>query len=416
MSAADVGRAIGASEGFTRAQLRTPQRRSPIVVVGKHGFLGGDQNGSVDFGSGTCTAATARTRQYFGAAGVVNGLRIAFTNWRVGGPEQNGNNDMTLKASVEYAGSVYPLWFGGNRTITIAPGATVWCDWLGLTIAPSTSMFTRCFTKVASSGLSWPVGRVRNTTIGEGSNIAAGGDQPDLTDTTSWSTNNTGNMYGPSVIIGYPEVAGPAVFIAGDSIAFGTGDSAGGDAQGGQGFLERALADHLPWCAGTRLGDLVGNFVSSNHKRLAGITPYVTHAIVEYGRNDISAPAALATIQANLQTCWNVFAKRGIKVFQTTITPKTTSTDSWATTANQTTASSSQELVRTQLNDWIRTVPAPLTGYFEIADIVETSRNSGIWKATGSASGYTADGLHPTAAMHTLMAAGVDLSQISVIS
>lgn len=397
------------------------QTRSPIVVVGKHGFLGGDQNGSLDYGGGTpgagggtCTAATGRTRLYFTAAGAVQGLRMAFTNWRVGGPEQNGNNDITLKASVEYAGAVYPLWFGGQRTVTIQPGATVWCDWLGLTVAASGSAFVRCFTSVASTGMSWPIGRVRNTVIGEGSNIAAGGAQPDLTDSTSWPTNNTGNIYGPSVIIGYPEVPGPAVYIAGDSIAFGTGDNSGGDAQGCQGYIERALADKLPWCAGTRLGDLVGNFVSSNYKRMGAVTPYVTHCIMEYGRNDLSGGSTLATIQANLLAAWNIFSKRGIKVFQTTITPRTNSTDSWATTANQTLNTSGTEAIRVQLNDWIRTVPAPLTGYFEIADIAETARNSGIWKATGSASGYTADGLHPTGAMHALLAAGIDVTRLTL--
>ena len=46
----------------------------------------------------------------------------------------------------------------------------------------------------------------------------------------------------------------------------------------------------------------------------------------------------------------------------------------------------------------------PLTGYIEIADAAESARNSGKWKVTGAAGYATADGIHPSAAMHTLMA------------
>lgn len=46
----------------------------------------------------------------------------------------------------------------------------------------------------------------------------------------------------------------------------------------------------------------------------------------------------------------------------------------------------------------------PLTSFFEIADTVESSRNSGRWKAPG----YTADGIHPSAVGHAAMAAGIN--------
>jgi lysophospholipase L1-like esterase len=83
--------------------------------------------------------------------------------------------------------------------------------------------------------------------------------------------------------------------------------------------------------------------------------------------------------------------------------------------------------VRVQINDWIRArcpengsgvpqlagtpgaVASPfLSGWFETADTVESARNSGKWKATGSASGYTADGVHPSQTGHAAMAAAID--------
>ena len=116
-------------------------------------------------------------------------------------------------------------------------------------------------------------------------------------------------------------------------------------------------------------------------------------------------------------------------MYQTTVTPQTTSTDAWVTTANQTVTAVHAR--RIGLNDWIRdgapfdtatglavavgatgstivragTRAHPLKGFFEIADIVETSRNSGIWKA-----GWTTDGLHPNATGYAAAYLGIDLS------
>lgn len=76
---------------------------------------------------------------------------------------------------------------------------------------------------------------------------------------------------------------------------------------------------------------------------------------------------------------------------------------------------------REKLNDWLRdgsplvdgapaaigTVGAlrmgqaghPLYGLFEVADVVETARNSGRWKTDGTIQKYTKDGIHPNQAM-----------------
>ncbi len=95
-------------------------------------------------------------------------------------------------------------------------------------------------------------------------------------------------------------------------------------------------------------------------------------------------------------------------------TPYTNGTDAWATVANQT-PNGSAETNRLDYNVWIRdgapidsTTKAPvaigaaglragqaghpLAGYIDAADLGESARNSGKWKA-----GYTSDGLHPNA-------------------
>jgi hypothetical protein len=82
------------------------------------------------------------------------------------------------------------------------------------------------------------------------------------------------------------------------------------------------------------------------------------------------------------------------------VTPVSTSTNGWTTTAGQTTHGNNAQ--RVAFNNWLRdgapidgagaplAVGAtgtragqpghPLAGYFETADTMETARNSGIWK------------------------------------
>jgi lysophospholipase L1-like esterase len=149
-----------------------------------------------------------------------------------------------------------------------------------------------------------------------------------------------------------------------------------------------------------------------------------------YGTNDIqtSLTPTFAGVAGKLLGVWQMFQRRGIAAFACTLGPNTTSTDAWATTVNQTWDALRDNTVRLALNAWIRdgapinasgtpvaagTSPAtrsgeaghPLIGYFETADVMESARDSGVWKP-----GYTADGLHPTPTGYAAMAAVVDTS------
>ena len=91
----------------------------------------------------------------------------------------------------------------------------------------------------------------------------------------------------------------------------------------------------------------------------------------------------------------------GMQVWQATITPRSTSTDSFATTVNQTPLNAA---VLTEVNDYIRTLPSPLAGVIEASDAASSARNSGLWKVTGAAQYATSDGLHPSTDMHVAIA------------
>jgi lysophospholipase L1-like esterase len=126
------------------------------------------------------------------------------------------------------------------------------------------------------------------------------------------------------------------------------------------------------------------------------------YAIVMYGTNDVAAGRTLSQMQADLTAIWSQLVDRDLAVYAATIPPIITG--SWATEGGQTVTAN--EAARVALNDWIRSTPAPLAGYFETADTVETTRNSGKWKSPG----YTADGTHPSATGHAAMAGAVTTS------
>ena len=132
------------------------------------------------------------------------------------------------------------------------------------------------------------------------------------------------------------------------------------------GFLARALdslygflnlgrnGDTLPSAAAPSIGD----------DRLS-FTPAFTNVCVSQGTNDtmIGSTATAATV-VNAVAAWTLFSTLGARVFQTTATPQTTSTDTWATTANQTpvtTNTNAGEPGRQAFNAWLRS-GAPITG------------------------------------------------------
>lgn len=304
--------------------------------------------------------------------------------------ETVGTNNISIKASIEYNGVIYPMYFNGLRTITLAPGGTILSDPVPIDISANTDFYIRTYVSV-NSGEKFPTGLTILSTRGEKS------DTTDMTDSGTLSSGATVAAYHPSYIIGKTKTSN-AVLIIGDSIAQGTSE------YNDRGYIRDALYGNIPFNIIAVGGQTLISFQTINRQRRIQIAQYCKYAICEYGTNDFPGTATVAELQAQYIEVWTALVNRGLKVYQTTITPRTSSTDSWATTTNQTV--NSKDAKRIELNEWIRTCPAPLSGYFEAADFAETARNSGIWKA-----GYTADGIHPNTAAHQVMAACIDITK-----
>lgn len=398
--------------------------------------------------AGSSTPVTYRRSHHVTVA--CTDLILYFGNWyNANGSHTAGPNQITVTASVVTPdGTIHPLYFRGLRSVTIDGGGVVASDSVSVELAAGTVLQTLTAVSV-TTGNKWPVGIAADgnttdslltivgspdgvhATSNEGDNsVAATGDVT----MTPGNTTATNNVYGysPQAIVGLPtpgSVPPKTWVIAGDSWTVG-----GGDAGHDWGWVVRWLNNaygHFHIGAGnSNAADLVG---SAGRARLipmeAGRT---THGVLAHGTNDRAGSAPqVAAFQANLILEAKRLAARKIKVWVPTIGPRTTSTDAWVTTMNQTPIAN--ETARVGWNAWIRaglpidpTAKTPVAvgttgallagqvghyvqGYLEIADVLESARDSGIWKA-----GYTADGVHPKNTSHAAIVTA--LPAISTIS
>ena len=114
------------------------------------------------------------------------------------------------------------------------------------------------------------------------------------------------------------------------------------------------------------------------------------------GRNDLANQTAEELIESIDSIKRFLISKYGITSIPITVTPASSSSDSWATVENQ--AANGNDAARIAYNDYVRS----LDSFLEITNTIESSNNSGKWKA-GS---LTSDGVHPsTNAVETIVLA-----------
>lgn len=342
-------------------------------------------------------------------------IQLAYTNI--------STDPVSVTVSVQTsAGIYYPIYYQGKRVFTIEPNGFILTDPLSVNFAKGDFLWVLNTVGVSASGLKWYKPQVVNDA--GGSAAVAGADY------TAGGGTYTQNavVYSPVAIIGRTMKRVPVIAGIGDSIMFGQG------ANQEEGFLQPFGANYSTIQMG-QPGSAINNYTANAHKK-AMLLASCTAAICEGGYNNIfQSNNTLPIVQSEMIACWRSLAFRGIRVFQTTITPRTSSTDNWATTANQSIADAAKEGVRTGVNDWLRDgapvnssyvavaigttvagtlrigqVEHPLTGYFDVADKLETARNSGIWKVSPT---LTADGTHPNVTGNVVAVSAFDITAVT---
>jgi lysophospholipase L1-like esterase len=363
--------------------------------------------------SGTPTSGTAAIEHVALADG--HGIVVAFSNiYSNNGVDTPGPQDITIRASVQIGSTLYPVFFRGNRQIVLSPGGIVYGDEIAIDYSVGDVIRSRTYSSVAVAATKYPIGHARAYTpdsvyTSEFNNAGAPG--ADITDATS-SGSFGGSVFSPALILGRPAVARRVVLgVVGDSIAFGNGDANSdfgftwrfATASGAQTSLARVC---LP------SNQLTLEVSSGGYKQRWRPLEGCTDVINQLGVNDYRAGRTLAQMQADTLTLGLRLSRRGARVWRTTVTPSVTTTDNYITLGNQTTHAN--ESVRLTFNAWVRdgcpmsggaavatgtsgaarcavydsngalvTAASGATHYYagviELADAVESARNSGKW-------------------------------------
>jgi lysophospholipase L1-like esterase len=249
---------------------------------------------------------------------------------------------------------------------------------------------------------------------------------------TQPSTAILTTSYAPLALLAKPAGVVKSVGLVGDSITAGTGDA---NIQGGWGVRSLDIANstpdgtgiatrmhaNIPYLQSSMPGDTAANYgVSRSHRTRYSQLGRVKFVLGMLGTNDIGTGGVTpTTLETSLITVCTQLRNRGPLPYYGTIVPRSTSTDLWLTLAGQTTIAGNAS--RVTVNNWIRdgmpissttllpvvagsspttsnrtnfwgttgtlisaaSGPAvhPCAGAFELADTVESARDSGLWAA-----------------------------------
>lgn len=340
---------------------------------------------------------------------------LIFANWYINGAngETDGPSDIVVKAALEYNGAFYPCTFAGRTNTTINPGCQIVSDPIGLLLPAGAVVYYRTYVSVAGGG-QWPVSRRAVTALGEGANanVSGGSSGADLAfGAGAMAGNMLQNLYHPLAMVGDTGGARAIGYLA-DSIGVGANDSSTSDGAY-SGPFERAFAGQIAWVSNGRSSAMVTDFLGRHRNRMAHFPQYISSVVNELGSNDLYSGAAtsLEAMQSLLRGLWRQFLLRRLPVWQTTITPRATSSNGYADAAGQTIISPTVNALRVQVNDWLQASwrNEGLAGLIDFADSVESGRNSGLWRTDLGVLCHS-DGIHPIAAGNQRLADTIPVS------
>lgn len=307
-----------------------------------------------------------------------------------------------IKRYIEYpAGVFYPVTWSGAGTVTVASGARLVSDAVaGLTIPAGAQFWIR--TVYLTSG-TFPVMELpaNATTIG----VDDGSVSSDSGNSGTIPASGSVNSRGCQAIIGdVAATAARSFVIIGDSLTSGTGDTTSCGPLHSSGWVARLLDQHgWPYMKWGRGGQSLQDQVTVSATMNADLALFgFSDVIIQSGINDLSLQSRTkAQIEADIQTIIALSSIAGKRIWKATIGPRTTSTDAWATLANQTPAVDGNMADLTGLNADIRAGLPGIYGVLEMADAAMSARDSNLHKAPPAG---TADGVHVNSARAALIA------------
>lgn len=354
-------------------------------VMGFNGYVGSD---------GTDTNSNSRIASWNETGASVTKLRAYYANWFANATnEQDGYNPITVTAAIEYpAGTVTPVTFGGSGSTTIpATGSASLAESDEVTLATAipagAQYWMRTYVSVAAGG-KWPQGYLTNTSNGEAVDFSTGVDKTAGATITNATASATRRSYGPVALkaTGFSGASvGKAFAVIGDSLMMGATDvniEAGATAHGNMGFVAKAMAGYYPVINLGIAGTAAQYNLPANYTRRTALLAKVgvTNVFGDFGNNDLPAARSATQIASDISSIATALksALPGIKVTWMTITPRTSSTDTWRTAANQTLYSSYYGTPRLDLNTAIRAGISGVDSVFDAADQIEVNGSNAL--------------------------------------
>ena len=338
-------------------------------------------------------ATMIQSRTGHWARDAITSLQLNFSNWWIksGSGDTDNTAAATIKATIEYpAGTYTRVTFGASQTGSWTTG-DILSDAVAVVIPKGAKFWVRSL-YTCSAGIIY-TGFLTNEPNGDGAETGTA-----LTDKTGGGALAAGtNFYFPTAIVA--QTANPSVFLPGDSIMKGQLDTFD-DLVSDQGVVARSVGPYMGYCNAGCTGDTTAALVASHGRRVA-LSQYFSHIVCNYGGpNDQTV--ATATVQAGLVAA-GAYWPAGKKRFLCTYVPHSTSTDSFATVANQT---SSGLAYFQAMNQFVRTTPQNWDGFVDPAKVVESAPYSNLWAPPSPNGGgaLTSDGTHPITLGNQLIA------------
>ena len=364
--------------------------------------------------------ATTNNRTWHRAAQTLTSLRVVWVNWLGKNEDVTGLGAITLTASVEYPAATFTqIKFAGVNSAVLAVGATITSDAVTVSIPSGATFFIRSHTVNPAAQVF--MGNMADPTRGDRYDILATNKVMSGTITTPAASSQ---LYMPSAIVA--TTTRDAYVLIGDELCYGSTIPVSGDRGllapkvGAAGFGYINMGCPTDTAAGflqTHIDayNLVPTFLNS--RRIELTRKYCNKIILQLGINDLAPPNNRSDdqVRGDLTNIYKLFAyhvagpfRQGLdlatlpfsnkNIYLSTMPPVTTSFNGWIDTNGQNPAFYTSQ-GRVKNNQWRRAAFNGFTGYVEVADAVETGRESNRW----SSPGYTADGRAPTATAETVI-------------
>ncbi|MHC2481544.1 hypothetical protein [Rhizobium leguminosarum] len=329
--------------------------------------------------------------------GAISALVLTYVGWYINGTFTiTDASTGSIKAFIEYPANTFtPVLFSGSTTGSIPAAGIVSSDPVAALSIPAGTRFWVHTIRVSGSA-----GNMALSEIPANASALSG-----ITD-TSYTYSGSGNPpargaadasnvhLDPAVITGTIAAANASGFvITGDSIAFGQGNIGAVGAKGGSGFIGQGLDKRYPytkWAKGGMTGVQLAALAANARIIALRDACKCTDVISEWGGGDLRDGWTVPQITTGYQTVYSLFP--GKRIGQTTVIPRTDSSDGWATVANQTAKTDGNWADEIPLNTAIRAIPTGATYYIETSDAASSAHDS---RKHAAPPVPNIDGVHP---------------------